>query len=1109
MNINSLLRQRKLNLLLFLVYMMLSPALFAGKLPPDKITSKLVHLSDRNFVVKGKVTDGNVPLVGVTVVEKGTSNGTTTNGAGQFQLTVTGSEAVIQFSYIGYATKEVSLSGRSVINVVLEADANKLSDVVITALGIKRDKRALGYSVGEVKGSDLTETNQGNVLNAMAGRVAGVKISQMDGTMGSSVNIIIRGATSLNSDNQPLFVIDGVPVMNQLNNSYQGADMGNAISDLNPEDIASISVLKGASAAALYGSRAGNGVVLITTKKKGGKGLGVSINSSFVENMPYNYLPVQNKFATGKSGAHVFEEGENETWGPELDIGNEAVQWNSDGKKIPLVSYPDRFKDFFRNGQTYTNNIAVSGANDKGSFRLSVGDMRSLGIIANTNLKRTTINLNATYNLTDRVSVTGSFNWNNSRSDNRPNVDGDDRNDIVRSLYEKGPQVNILDLKNYWVPGQEGTKQLTNASKQNNVWFLVNENTNAFKRDRLISKVQLDWEMTNDLKLTTRFSRDAYQEGLEAKRAFSTYGQTEGSYSITDINKEETNLELNLSYNKRLGKDWSLYALAGGNRMYQYGKSIDNYADQLVIPELYTISNGVPGTVTYNSSWYQKAIYSIYGMASLGYKDMAYLEITGRNDWSSTLPRENRSYFYPSASLSLLLSEMFTLLPWINYLKLRGGIADVGNDTGPYSLYQYYSVGPDWGTAKELYMGGSLKNPTLLPEEALSKEVGVDFKFFNNRIGLGATYYISGNKNQILSIGLPVESGATSKMINAGLVESRGWEISLTTTLVTTRDFTWDMAFNFSHNQTKIKELAEGITDFQFVSNSGLFIRTYEGGMIGDMYEQPMLTVTDKTSPYYGYPILTGDGTYQTDNDPNHLVKIGNANPDFTLGIQPSLRYKAFSLSANIDWNQGGDFFSETRMFFQNNGYRTDTYSGVPYDENQDIVAQIKNNPEAYFGKWVGGRTAAYGGFAWPTANGHLQDASFNVGVREVVGADGKKTYVENLGGKDTKWLTPFTANRYANRPFPDRNLYDATYVKVREIALTYHIPGSWTSKYHIRQASVGIIASNFFEWTAAGIHIDPERAYKIDGGAWSHGVEYYNAMPWTGSLGIKLNINF
>ncbi len=1100
----------------FLIFMMIAPVLsVSGKVVPDvdsHLSGQLVrqHLNGViDVVLRGQITDENGPLVGVTVIEKGTSNGTTTNSTGHFKLNISNTHATIQVSYVGYQTKEIAVDGRSTINIRLEPIASELSGVVVTALGIKRSQRALGYSVSEVKGDDLTETNQGNVLNAMAGRVAGAKISQMNGALGSTVNIIIRGATSLNGDNQPLFVIDGVPVMNQTNNDFNGADMGNAISDLNPDDIASISVLKGPSAAALYGSRAGHGVVLITTKSGKGEGLGVSINSSFTLDIPYHYFPVQNRFATGKDGANIYGEGNNETWGAELDVGNKAVMWNSNGQEVPLVSYPNRFKDFFRNGQTYTNNVAVSGSNDKGTFRLSVGDKRSLGVIPNTNLKRNTINLNTTYGLSDNLSVTGSFNWSFSRSDNKPNINGNDRNDIVRELYENGPQIDISALKDYWKPGMEGLEQIDPSSKHNNPWFLAYENTNGFKRDRLVSKVQVDWDMTKALKWTARFMRDAYEESREGKKAYSTRKFQQGQYDIETIKRKETNLELNLSYNKQIGKDWNLNMLVGGNRRYQYGRNLHNAASQLVVPDLYTISNGVPGAVVYTSSWDQKAVYSVYGRASMGYKSMIYLDLTGRNDWSSTLPVNNRSYFYPSASLSVLLSEMFAMPQWISYLKLRGGIAEVGNDTNPYALDQYYSVGPDWGSAKELYLGGSLKNASLLPEQNTSKEVGFDFRFLNNKVGLSATYYISDNKNQILGISIPIESGATSKLINAGLLESRGWEISLNTTPVSTKDFTWDMTFNFSRNRTEIKELAEGITDFQFAENHGFLLRSYVGDDIGNIYVQPMLKVTDKGSPYNGWPLLSGSGQYQADENPDHLVKYGNVNPDFTLGVQPTLRYKAFSLSANIDWNQGGKFYSETWMFFSNNGYLTSTFSGAPYNRGEDIATQIKADPQKYFGKWVGGRTAELGGFPWPDPNnGRLDDASFNVGVREVVN-NGQKTYVENIGGPDTKWLDPFNANKYAKRPFADRNIFNATYVKIREIALTYHLPSSFSSRLHIQNASVGIIASNLFEWTAAGIHIDPEQAYDPNGGNWIHGYEYYNTLPWIGSVGIKLNVNF
>ena len=1058
-------------------------------------------------------------LPGVSIVVKGTSQGVITDFNGKYTIRPESPQAILLFSFVGMEKQEVPVNGRSTIDVTMNPSTIGVDEVVVTALGIKREKKALGYSVGEVEGDDLIATGQSSVLTALSGKVAGVRINQMDGTSGGTVNMIIRGAKSLNNDNQPLFVVDGIPMKNQRNNNFEGADLGNAISDINPEDIESVSVLKGASAAALYGSRAGNGVVLITTRSgaKGKKGIGVSFSTSNVFEIPYRYMPIQMKFGSGKLGAHKLEQDENESWGAQLDIGEKWVQWDSNGEAVPAVSHPERFSDFFREGFNTTNNIAVNGNNDKGYFRLSGGDMRSTGIIPNTNLMRSTISLNSGYHLTDKLSVSANISWVESGSDNRPNIEGDDRNDIVRSLYEMGAQVDVSKLEDYWIVGQEGLLQFKQKEKQNNPYFLAYENTNAFVRDRFASKVQFDYQFTDALTLTGRFLRDAYTEGRESKKAFSTYGQVNGGYLIDDIYRKETNMELNLGYKKDLNEKWTLDAFIAGNRMYSYGKSLTNKAAQLTIPEVYSISNGVAGDVTYSSSWYEKAIYSVYGMASFGFNDMIFLDLTARNDWSSTLPVDNRSYFYPSASLSILMSEILKMPEWLTFAKLRGGIAQVGNDTNPYSLNQYFNIGNDWGSLKRMYMGGTLRNPNLVPEKATSKEIGVDLRFFKNRLGLDATWYVVENANQVLSISLPVESGATSKMINTGLIESRGWEIGVTSTPVIAGKFRWDMNLNFTQNKTKLKRLAEGMTNFMFNNTDGCMFMTYEGGMIGDFWEQPMLTVRDESSPYFGYPLLTADGKYQVDNNIEHRVKIGNSNPDFTLGIQPSLTWGSFSLYANIDWNQGGKYYSKTLMFQQNNGQREDTFSGIPYDRNRPIEEQISENPEYFFGEAVGGRTAEYGGFPWPGNSGATritqlgvlnQDACFNVGVRQVV-VNGVQTYVENLGGSTTKWLDPFNAIRYANRPFPHRNTYDATFVKLREIALTYRIPKKLNDKIGLTASSISLIAANMYEWTKEKNNIDPERAYKPNGGAWTQGVEYYNTMPWTGTLGVKLNLEF
>lgn len=1065
--------------------------------------------------ISGKVVSSkdDLPLPGVNVLLKGTQTGTTTNANGQYIINATGDNPVLIFSYIGFETQSISIGNKANLDVKLTESVETLKEAVVTALGIKREKRSLGFSVGNVEGEALTQTPQNNVLNALAGKVAGVQISQMDGTAGSTVNIVIRGANSLNNDNQPLFVIDGVPVANRLGNGFGGADMGNPISDLNPNDIANVSVLKGPSAAALYGSRAGNGVILITTKSGTGnkKGIGVSLNTALVIEKPYKYVPVQNKFGSGKNGAHVLEESENENWGPRLDVGEQWALWNSNGEKKPLVSYPDRFKDFFQTGVTNTNNIAVNGNYEKGNFRLAVGNMKNKGVVPNTDLSRLTIALNTTYNLTNKLRATATVNMTESGSDNRPLIDGS-RNSPVRSIYETGAQVNINDLRDYWIPGQEGIQQLTYKSKQNNPFFLVNENPTGFKRDRTVSKLQLDYDITKDFSILARYSRDAYEETLEAKNAYSNYEAIKGAYQVQMNYRKETNLDFIASYKKTLNENWNISALAGTNRLEQYTRLLDNDASQLTVPGLYSISNGAPGSIVYNSAWTKKVLYGAYASASIGFKNFAYLDLTARNDWSSTLPKENRSYFYPSASLSLIMSEILSLPEWISLLKIRGGSAQVGNDVSPYSLRQTFSTDGDWGSAKRMYQDAVLRNATLKPEISKANEVGIDIKLFKNRIGLEATYYVRKNENQVLTIGIPIESGASSKLINAGLVQSKGFELGITTSPIVKDNFRWDMNFTLTRNRTSIKKLAEGITYFSFDSYQGALIRTYEGGQIGDIYMQPMLTVMDQESQYKGYPILTKGGLYQADNNVNNVVKIGNFNHTFMLAIQPTFTYKNFSLYANIDWRQGGSFYSNSMMFLGNNGQLEETLSGVPYDKNSSIESQIKANPDAFFGKWVGGRNAEYGGFdAWTGSKKttRVQDASFNVGVRATKDASGNTVYTENIGGANTVWLDPFNAYRYAHRPFPDRNLYSATYVKLREIALTYHLPKTISNFLKVQNTSISVVGNNLFEWTAAGVGIDPERAFRQNGSTWSQGVEYYNMMPWTGTVGFKLNVDF
>ncbi len=573
-------------------------------------------------------------------------------------------------------------------------------------------------------------------------------------------------------------------------------------------------------------------------------------------------------------------------------------------------------------------------------------------------------------------------------------------------------------------------------------------------------------------------------------------------------------MDLILSYKKNLGPNWNINAMAGANRLSQYARSLFNVATAMVVPGLYNISNGAPGAVAYSSSLAEKRLYGVYGSASVGFKDMVYLDLTARNDWTSTLPAGNNSYFYPSASLSVLVSEMVELPRWFTFAKVRAGYAQVGIDVPPYAYSRAFATALDWGAAKNMYMGGTLTNQNLKPEISTSQEIGLDLKFFQNRLGLEATYYEKGNKNQVLSIGVPIESGASNKQINAGLVESKGFEIGILTTPIKSENFSWDMNFTLSRNRTYITRLADGIKYFNFASYSGAEVRTYEGGQIGDIFEAPILKVQDKASPYYGYPIVTSGGLYQTDNDVSHLTKIGNFNNKFLMGFQPTITYKNFTLYASVDWRQGGQFYSNTMMFLGNNGQAEETLTGESYDPNRSIVDQIKENPDKYLGSWIGGRNDEYHGFAWPEgsveATRRLKDASLNPGVLSSKDAAGNVVYTENLGGPGSKWLDPFSAYRYANRPFPSKNLYSATYVKLREVSVTYHLPKSFVNRLKLQNVSLGVVGNNLFMWTKAGIKgLDPERAFRSNGAGWTQGVEYYNVLPYTGSLGFKLSVDF
>ncbi len=1101
-----------------------------------------------DVTVTGKVTssDDGTALPGVNVYVKGTQNGTITDGEGKYTLAMSDDNGILVFSYIGFTTQEISVAGRSTIDVVLQVNAETLGEVVVTALGIQREEVTLGYSVGKLKGEDLVNVAQENVLNSLAGRVAGVTINST-GAAGSSVRMTIRGTKSLVNDNQPLFVIDGVPIVNSLNNIAQvgsdnRVDYGNPIADLNPETIESMTVLKGPSAAALYGSRAGNGVVIITTKN-GSKSKKVSVNvtSNTVFDIPYKFLDMHTKFASGylpftpdknpyPGGILQVDETSVGGVGPELDKGYNAIQWNSpldangDPIPTPLVSHKDNVKNFVQTGITTTNGVSIANSNDMLNYRLSYSNMANRGVIPNSDLFKNALSLNTSVKASSKLTISTSLDFSRSNSNNRPATNRGAN--PMQWAYAVSPHIDIRDLRNYWVPGQEGLQQFTQdngAGEYNNPYFLAYEVNNSFVRDRVFGNLKAEYQITPELSIMGRYALDTYEEKRETKMGNSYTNQPNGAYGISNIKQYERNADFLLTYQKTF-EPFSFTASVGGNNRYYETSNVVSKTRNgtgLIIPGLFTLGNIKPQNLEYGSGLYQKSVNSVYGLINLGYKDMIFLDLTARNDWSSTLPESNRSYFYPSGSVSVLVNEMFNMPSQISLIKLRGGVAQAGNDTDPYQLAQVLDPIEAWGSVTRLSKSGLILTPDLKSEKATSYEGGLDFNLFNNKIRFGATYYYLENVNQILSNQVPSSSGYTNLKFNAGLVVSKGLELTLGGTPIDKNGLRVDANLNFSKNKSIIEKLGGGQTIYTFWTDAKGGAWTYEGDQIGDIYDAKLVTVEDKNSPYYGYPILDEDGSWQSISAANAKNKIGNYNPDFIIGLQTSVSYKRFSLNLSFDWRQGGEFVSQTYRYSESD-LKSQRFldqlinpNGLEGDALRDYLVANADELIKVTDKFniVGGPTEEYGGYPFEVYGNTYPYGVFNPGVIAEYDDDGNITgYVENLGGAGTK-IIPYGDNYPWS--FTKAATFDASFIKLREISLGYAIPTSLVNRIGLQSASLAVYSRNIMLWTKAKIGIDPETAFQQEastqggGMQFKQGIERYNVTPWVMPIGFKLNLTF
>lgn len=1082
--------------------------------------------------VTGRVTsaEDNTGLPGVSVVVRGSQQGTITDADGNYSILVPNSDATLVFSFIGFAEQEVPLNGRTVVDLALEPSMEQLNEVVVTALGIEREERSLGYDVAKVEGEDLRQVSQENVLNSLAGRVPGVTINQTSGP-GSSISVIIRGARSLTTDNQPLFVVDGVPMTNTLNNVAQNGDgnevdYGNAISDINPDDIESVNILKGPSAAALYGTRAGNGVVIITTKSGAKrKALGVSFSTSNVFEKATRLLNFHYRYANGNR-ERVFNEGSAYWGGPQLDVGNMAGQWNSpldaDGNRIPteLKSYPNAMKDFLQTGLTSTNNVAVSGGSDKGTFRVSYSNMFHKGMIPGSDLERNNLNTSATFRIMDKLTFNSNINVGRTSSENRPSI-GDRNANPLEAVYASS-YVDYNQMRNYWVEGQEGIQQMR-TDAMDNPYFIAYGIRNGFVRDRIYGNISLTYDFTENLSLLLRHSLDRVNEGRETKVPFSYSRMARGGYFLTDILSQETNSDFLASYKKDAGAlDFNVSF--GGNIMHRESNTSSvgsggNRNNGLVIPGVFNVQNIPLDNIRVESFINEKAIYSLYALASIGFNDQLYLDITGRNDWSSTLPANNRSYFYPSASLSWLPNYTFDLPDDISLMKLRAGWAQVGNDTDPYRLQPSLATG-NYNTVTTVSVPAGLLNPNLLPEQATSVEGGLDLNLFNNKLRFSGTYYTIDNENQIFNILLPQSSGYARKLINAGLIRSRGWEFTLGGTPVDNNGWRWNIDLNWSTNKTTVEELGGGLEFITLYNENGGGAITSIGEEIGNLYSRGYAYVKDPASPYYRWPVLDSNGEWIGVSGRENMRHVGNFNPDFIMGMQTGISFNRFILNASFDWRQGGEFMSFTYRYgesdWKSQRQLDNLIPGGLYSADE-LVDLLKSDPEKYIipkaGNYprVGGHTAETGGF-YVDEDGN--DGAFVPGVIQVAGADtpddfSDDVYEEHLGGAGTN-IYPIT-NTYA-WSYNEQITFDASFIKLRELSLGYQIPDIGI----LRNATFAVYTRNIMLWTKADLGIDPERAFWANAGRqgdtqsqFRQGIERQNVMPWSVSYGFKLNFNF
>lgn len=1012
--------------------------------------------------VSGQIIDETgEPLIGVNVLVKGTTNGVITDLDGNYTLTVSGADPVIQFSYIGYMPQEITVKDQSVINLTLHSDTQVIDEVVVTALGIKREKKMLGYSVQEIKSDQLNQTGDPSVTSALQGKVAGLQMNTASTGLGGSTKITIRGNSSLSDNNQPLWIVDGVPFSDNSTSDasfYGGVDRGGASLDINPDDIESISVLKGPNAAALYGSRAGNGVILVTTKKGSQKtGFGVRYSGNFTWTNVAETLEQQDRYGQGQINANGGADYTTETagsWGPVLD-GSPRKAWN--GETYAYSKYGNKMEDYFDTGFSQNHNVSVSNGTDHSHFRASFGAANSKGVFPNEKLSRVNIDLNAGTELNKYFSMDGKISLSRTKATDRPEYG---TYGAINQLMGIPHNVRLDDLKNYSTDNAVHTNWYGPTAGIRNPYYVLNQRHNEDERWRAFGYYGAKINFTDWLHLSAKYAFDYYRTRVQNTNGGDGIQKESVPSAIKDDKMDrseenffESNAEFILIGDRRLTDNFRLGFNVGANFMYQkfetLGAGVGNMLDKGTW--MFNTANLLR---TVSESGKERAMNSVFGSVQLAWKEYLSLDITARNDWSSTLPKQNNSFFYPSANLSFVISDFVRSLDkdlpsWITFAKLRLSAAQVGKDTEPYQLLNTYAYSFDNGVL--IPKKDNVKmNDQLKPEIATSYEAGLDMKFLNNRLGFDFTYYYSKTKNQIMKVpaAAPWSGG---QWVNAGLISNQGVELMIYSKIVQTKDFTFDLNLNMAHNVSKVKELApEANVNYMFFNgdtNFPISVGARAGEKLGEIYANRLYQRDES-----GNIIVGANGLPMTINDEAERVAnpIGNIQPKLTMSVSPSFTYKGFTLSAMFDMKFGGDILSYSEMVSTSSGLSKRTMDRGEADNYMMVFPGVTEN-----------------------------------------------------GQPNT---TRITANQYYGALQAEDFLYDASFIKLKELSFGYSFPQSMLKKTPLNSFNISFVARNLCYLLKHTPGTSPEGGY--DTSMFSQAIDYA-ALPFTRTFGLSVSLGF